>query len=106
TLTAVALLFAIYMIKPSPFCLLDELDAPLDESNIGRFVNVLQDFLKQSQFVVITHNRQTISAASVLYGVTMPEKGVSKMVSMKFNEQKKRTFDAARPVTAEPLPAS
>ena len=87
TLTAVALLFAIYMIKPSPFCLLDELDAPLDESNIGRFVNVLQDFLKQSQFVVISHNRKTIAAANILYGVTMPEKGVSKIVSMKFTHQ-------------------
>jgi chromosome segregation protein len=106
TLTAVALLFAIYMIKPSPFCLLDELDAPLDESNIGRFVNVLQDFLKQSQFVVITHNRQTISAASVLYGVTMPEKGISKMVSMKFNEQKKRTFDTVAPIPVAPVPSS
>jgi chromosome segregation protein len=86
TLTAVALLFAIYMIKPSPFCLLDELDAALDESNIGRFVNVLKDFLSQSQFVVITHNRQTIAAANILYGVTMREKGISSIVSMKFTE--------------------
>jgi len=86
TLTAVALLFAIYMTRPSPFCLLDELDAALDDSNIGRFVGILQGFLGQSQFVVITHNRQTISAASVLYGVTMPEKGISKIVSMRFHE--------------------
>ena len=86
TLTAVALLFAIYMIKPSPFCMLDELDAALDDSNIGRFVNILQGFLDQSQFVVITHNRQTIAAADVLYGVTMPERGVSDVVSMKFKE--------------------
>jgi len=86
TLTAVALLFAIYMIKPSPFCLLDELDAPLDDTNIGRFTSTLQEFVKQSQFVVITHNRQTISTASVLYGVTMPERGVSKIVSMKFRD--------------------
>jgi len=103
TLTAVALLFSIYLIKPSPFCLLDELDAPLDESNIGRFVNVLQEFLLQSQFVVITHNRQTMSAGNVLYGITMPEKGISKIVSMKFNEQKKRLFDA--PAPAEPPPS-
>ena len=86
TLTAVALLFAIYMIRPSPFCLLDELDAALDDANIGRFVEVLQGFLDQSQFMVITHNRRTIAAADVLYGITMPEKGISKVVSMKFNE--------------------
>ena len=87
TLTAVSLLLAIYMIKPSPFCLLDELDAALDDSNIGRFVNVLKDFLTQSQFVVITHNRQTIAAADTMYGVTMPEKGISKIVSMRFNQE-------------------
>ncbi len=86
TMTAVALLFAIYMIKPSPFCLLDELDAALDESNIGRFVAVLQSFLTQSQFVIITHNRKTIAAADVLYGVTMPNKGVSRIVAMKFRD--------------------
>ncbi len=86
TMTAVALLFSIYLIKPSPFCLLDELDAALDESNIGRFVNVLGDFLKQSQFIVITHNRRTIAAADVIYGVTMQESGISRTVSMKFAE--------------------
>jgi chromosome segregation protein len=86
TMTAVALLFSIYMIKPSPFCLLDELDAALDESNIGRFVKVLGDFLQQSQFIVITHNRRTIAAAGVIYGVTMQESGISRTVSMKFNE--------------------
>ena len=86
TLTAVALLFAIYMIKPSPFCLLDEIDAALDDANIGRFVHMLQGFLAQSQFVVITHNRQTIGAGHVLYGVTMPEQGVSRIVSMRFAE--------------------
>lgn len=86
TLTAVALLFAIYMIKPSPFCLLDELDAPLDDSNIGRFIKILQGFLQQSQFVTITHSRQTIAAASVIYGITMEEKGISRIVSMKFRD--------------------
>ncbi len=86
TMTAVAMLFAIYMIKPSPFCALDELDAALDESNIGRFVKVLQDFLKQSQFIVITHNRRSIAAASTIYGVTMTERGISRVVSMKFSE--------------------
>ena len=88
TLTAVSLLFAIYMIKPSPFCFLDELDAALDDSNIGRFVATLKEFLEQSQFVVITHNHQTISAAEILYGVTMPEKGISKIVSMRFHARK------------------
>ena len=91
TLTAVALLFSIYLIKPSPFCMLDELDAALDESNIGRFVSVLREFLGQSQFVVITHNRQTIAAADVLYGVTMQRKGISNIVSMRFTESEAAT---------------
>ncbi|MDQ8202380.1 chromosome segregation protein SMC [Pelagicoccus sp. SDUM812003] len=84
TMTAVGLLFAIYMVKPSPFCLLDELDAPLDESNIGRFTTLLKQFTQQSQFIIITHNKRTIAAAQAIYGVTMEEKGVSKVVSMKF----------------------
>ena len=96
TLTAVSLLFAIYMIKPSPFCLLDELDAALDDTNIGRFVNILKEFLQHSQFLVITHNRQTIAAANILYGVTMPEHGISKLVSVKFNEDE--TADTNEPV--------
>jgi chromosome segregation protein len=87
TLTAVALLFALYMVKPSPFCLLDELDAPLDESNIGRFTDLLKKFVGESQFIIITHNKRTVSAAHSIYGVTMEERGVSKTVSMKFNAQ-------------------
>src|SRR6267154_4821870 len=88
TLTAVALLFALYMVKPSPFCLLDELDAPLDESNIHRFTNLLKQFVKESQFIIITHNKSTIAAADAIYGVTMQERGVSRTLSMKFDQHK------------------
>ena len=88
TLTAVALLFALYMVKPSPFCLLDELDAPLDESNIGRFTDLLKKFVSESQFIIITHNKRTVSAAQAIYGVTMEERGVSKTVSMRFNQER------------------
>ncbi|HEX4630125.1 MAG TPA: chromosome segregation protein SMC [Chthoniobacterales bacterium] len=83
TMTAVALLFAIYMVRPSPFCILDEMDAPLDESNINRFIKVLDRFVGQSQFIIITHNKRTIAKADILYGVTMEERGVSKLVGMK-----------------------
>ncbi|MDD5483446.1 MAG: chromosome segregation protein SMC [Kiritimatiellae bacterium] len=85
TMTAVALLFAIFMVKPSPFCVLDELDAALDDANNQRFIKMLKGFLKDSQFIVITHNRQTISAAGVLYGVTMAKDKISTIVSMRFN---------------------
>ncbi len=86
TMTAVALLFSIYQVKPSPFCVLDELDAPLDESNINRFIRVLQRFLVHSQFIIITHNKRTIGMADILYGVTMEEHGISKIVSVKFHK--------------------
>ena len=82
-MTAVALLFAIYMVRPSPFCILDEVDAPLDESNINCFIRMLDRFVKQSQFIIITHNKRTIAKADVLYGVTMEQRGVSKLVGMK-----------------------
>jgi chromosome segregation protein len=85
TMTAVALLFAIYMVRPSPFCILDEMDAPLDESNINRFIRVLDRFIGQSQFIIITHNKRTIAKGDILYGVTMEERGVSKLVGMRLS---------------------
>jgi chromosome segregation protein len=85
-LTAVALLFAIFKAKPSPFCVLDEVDAPLDDANIGRFLDLLQEFTNESQFVVITHSKQTMARADVLYGVTQQERGVSQLVSVRITE--------------------
>jgi chromosome segregation protein len=92
-LTAIALLFAIYLVKPSPFCLLDEVDAPLDDANVDRFLRMLERFSKRTQFVVITHNKKTMEAANCLYGVTMQELGISKLVSVKFDGE-----DASRRV--------
>ncbi|MCH7619709.1 MAG: AAA family ATPase, partial [Candidatus Marinimicrobia bacterium] len=84
-LTAIALLFAIYLVKPSPFCILDEIDAPLDDANIRRFSSVLEKFAEDTQFIVVTHNKDTMKSAGTLYGVTMEEVGVSKVVSAKLN---------------------
>jgi chromosome segregation protein len=84
-LTAIALMFAIFRYKPSPFCLLDEIDAPLDDANIGRFVEMLRGMLDRTQFIVITHNRKTMEIANRLYGVTMEEPGVSKLISIQLN---------------------
>jgi chromosome segregation protein len=84
-LTAIALMFAIFKYKPSPFCLLDEIDAPLDDANVGRFVEMLQGMLDKTQFILITHNRRTMEIANRLYGVTMEEPGVSKLISVQLN---------------------
>src|SRR5690606_35097815 len=81
-LTSLALLFAIYLVKPSPFCILDEVDAPLDEANVGRFISMLQEFKADTQFIVITHNPRTMEAADWIYGVTMEEPGVSSIVGV------------------------
>lgn len=86
TLTAIALLFAIYLVKPSPFCILDEVDAPLDDSNIDRFTRILRKFSDNTQFIVVTHNKRTMESANALYGVTMEEEGVSKLVSVRFEQ--------------------
>ncbi|MEK7290560.1 MAG: chromosome segregation protein SMC, partial [Planctomycetota bacterium] len=85
-MTTVSLLFAVFQSKPSPFCILDEVDAALDESNINRFTHILKEFTKDTQFLVITHNKATMGVANVLYGITMQEPGVSKRVAVKFED--------------------
>ncbi len=99
TMTAVALLFAIYEVKPSPFCVLDELDAPLDEANIGRFLEMLRSFTAFSQFLIITHNKRTMAASEVIYGVTMQERGVSKLLSMRLAQA--QTYSQPSPKSEE-----
>jgi chromosome segregation protein len=84
TLTATALLFAIYLIKPAPFCILDEVDAPLDDVNVTKFTGMIRQFSKDSQFIIVTHNKSTMSAVDIIYGVTMQEAGVSKLVAVDF----------------------
>ena len=94
TLTATALLFAIYLIKPAPFCILDEVDAPLDDANVGKFTNMIRQFSDNSQFIIVTHNKMTMSAVDVIYGVTMQEAGVSKLVPVDFRSLSEQTTEA------------
>ena len=95
-LTAVSLIFAIFLIKPTPFCLLDEVDAPLDDANVGRYNEMVKEMAKQSQFILITHNKRTMQIADTLYGVTMEEPGISKTVSVKMSERAANQDDAPR----------
>lgn len=99
SLTAISLLFAIYLVKPSPFCIFDEVDAPLDDRNVQRFTNALQDFSQNTQFIVVTHNKLTMRSAHQMYGVTMEEEGVSKVVSVKFEGATQET--AVTPAVAQ-----
>ncbi len=94
-LTAIALLFAFFMVKPSPFCLLDEVDAPLDEANVGRFIELVKSFAGKTQFIMITHNKRTMEMADIIYGVTMAELGVSSLISMKMESKKPTEVVAA-----------
>ena len=84
TLTAISLLFSLYLLKPAPFCILDEVDAPLDDANIHKFNEIIKEFSQDSQFILVTHNKQTMSTVDVIYGVTMQEQGVSKVVPVDF----------------------
>ena len=85
-MTAIGLIFALFLHKPSPFCVLDEVDAPLDEANIGRFAHIVAEMCDRSQFLLITHNKRTMEICDTLYGVTMPEPGVSRMVSVDLSQ--------------------
>jgi chromosome segregation protein len=93
-LTALALLVGIFQYQPSPFCILDEVDAPLDEANVGRFTELVREMSVQTQFIIITHSKKTMSMAPVMYGVTMQEPGVSKLVSVRFNEESPKLVGA------------
>jgi len=94
-LAALALLIAVFRYQPSPFCILDEVDAPLDETNVGRFAQMITEMSADAQFIVVTHNRRTMERASVLYGITMQEPGVSKLVSVNWEEARKSASNAA-----------
>ena len=100
TMTALALMFSIFKTRPSPFCLLDEVDAALDEANTERFIRLVQEFVSSSQFVVISHAKRTIHMANVLYGVTMAQAGVSKRISVRFEDAESKLGPTLEPVNA------
>jgi len=103
SMTAVALLFATYLVKPSPFCLLDEIDAALDDQNIMRFAQLLQEFGKKSQFIIITHNKKTVTCAKTLLGITMEESGVSKIISVRLDHSEQRSQKPEDPGAYNPF---
>jgi chromosome segregation protein len=103
TLTAIALLFAFFMVKPSPFCMLDEADAALDDANIERFVSLLKEFQARSQFLIVSHNKRTMEAADVMYGVTMEELGISQLISVDFRGGKKKEASPAKASAVDAL---
>ena len=86
TLTATSLLFAIYLLKPAPFCIFDEVDAPLDDANIDKFNQIINEFSKDSQFIIVTHNKRTMTSTDIIYGITMAEQGISKVVPVNLRE--------------------
>jgi chromosome segregation protein len=100
-LTAIAFLLGLYLVKSSPFCILDEVDAPLDDANVDRFTNLLRDFSKNTQFIVITHNKKTMEVADRLSGVTMGEPGVSTVVSVQFDGREVERREARKEVREE-----
>lgn len=102
-MTAVALMFSLFKVKPSPFCILDEIDAPLDETNVERFCNVLKDFITGSQFILITHNKRTMNLSDAMYGITMAQTGVSRVVSVKFGDKHKEVKKAGKTENQEAL---
>jgi chromosome segregation protein len=99
-LTAVALLFAIFLVKPSPFCVLDEVDAPLDEANVGRFNEAVREMTDRSQFIIVTHNQRTMEIADRLCGITMEEPGVSKLVAVNLRSTRKAAPQPSQDVAA------
>lgn len=101
TLTAIALLFAIYMVKPSPFCILDEVDAPLDDANIGRFITMIREFTNNTQFLIVTHNKKTMEAADTLYGITQQEVGLSTIVSVRMGNLESNGEEVVSEVSSE-----
>ena len=93
TLTATSLLFAIYLLKPAPFCIFDEVDAPLDDNNIDKFNKIINKFSSSSQFIIVTHNKRTMNNADIIYGITMPEQGVSKVVPVDLRNLKIQIYE-------------